>query len=263
MKTRSFLFATLLGVVSITTAFAQTTSTPAAGSGEISKRIDPGRQTSRFFLRDEYREREDGEKANFLEGLYEFPVNDRLNVRLQAVFVNRNPTEGATESGLGDITTRVAYRFLTTDAGNSYFFAIENKWDTASDDTLGTGKNLIAPTAYGFIKLPQYKMIAFPLVQTFFTMGGDDARQDISYSLIRPMALRRLENRYYLFFEPSIYVDHKSGDDTTGNLEIELGRFVDEGKMMVYGRPGFTMWGDDTPFSMDWNFEVGFRYFMK
>lgn len=261
---RSNLLATcimMVGALLVSPALAQTKDAPPAAGGDISKRVDPARITPRFFFRNEYRKRQDDSHANTMEGLYEFPITDKIALRTQATLITNNPTQAASDFGFGDITTRLAYTFASGETG-SYFVGIEGKFDTAAEPTLGSGKNTLSPVLFASIPLPEYKALFFPIVQTVFTISGEDSRKDVTYTVFKPRVFRKLENRYYLFLEPAFYIDHEMGDKTTGNLEVEFGRFVNA-KTMLYGRPGFGVWGDTTPYSFKWNVEVGFRYFIK
>ena len=60
-----------------------------------------------------------------------------------------------------------------------------------------------------------------------------------------------------------VYFDHKTNNESTGTLEVELGRFVIK-QTMLYARPGAGLWGNTgSPFLFEWNFEIGYRYFFK
>ena len=251
----------MLWSISATSAFSQSKD-ETAGSQDISKTVNPGKSKARFFLRNEYREREDGSRVNILEPLYDLPLNDKLVLRTQVPYVVNNPTDASSTDGLGDITNVLFYRYKS-EGGKSYFFGFEGRWDTASERELGVGKNLLGPVWFAAINVPEYKSILFPLVQTYFTIGGDDSRQDITYTVFKPRFLTKLDKGYYIFGEPLVYVDHEDDNDTTGVLELELGRFVNS-QTMVYARPGAGLWGNTgSPYLFDWNFEVGYRYFFR
>jgi hypothetical protein len=132
--------------------------------------------------------------------------------------------------------------------------------DTASDDRLGTGKYVFQPTLYASIDAPQYKSVVFPFVQQFWSIAGDDDRDDINTTLLRVGLLSRWPNRIYTFVEPSLYVDWERDADTGFTLEVEIGRLMTR-DLAIWARPGVGVYGD-LPGIYDWNFEVGFRYFL-
>jgi hypothetical protein len=253
------VFVIAISFLIVSPGFAEDATKPT--QTEAAKNLDPGRPKTRLFVRTEFKESESGDKTTVIDPLYDFPIGQRFSVRLQTPFVNKDFVEGGSEGGNGDITARFSYKATTTDAGNSLFLSLETKWDTASDAELGGGKNLVAPTVFGFVKIPSLGLFSFPLFQTFFTVGGDDSRDDVSFSALKLPAMKKLSHGYYLFFEPVVLWDHERGEQSTGNFELEFGRFV-KPSMMLYARPGTTLWGDNTSFSFKYNFEVGFRLFM-
>jgi hypothetical protein len=70
-----------------------------------------------------------------------------------------------------------------------------------------------------------------------------------------------MPDRYYLFVDPFLAWDHARDEQSTGTLDLEVGRFVNP-SMMLYARPGTTLWGDNSAFSFKYNIEVGFRLFL-
>lgn len=253
--------AVLLALVSAAPVLSQSKDTKAE-SGGVSESLIPAKAKPRFFIRNEFREREDGAQINITEPLYDLPLTDNLVLRTQLPYVINNQNDGPTTSGLGDITTALVYRYYKG-GGKSYFAGLDARWNTASKRTLGVGNTLVAPTWAATISVPEYNTILFPLVQTFFSVDHDDDRKEINYTVLKGRFLTKLENRYYTFVEPLIYFDHEDSDDSTGTLEVELGRFVNK-QTMVYVRPGAGLWGNTgSPYLYKWNFEIGYRYFFK
>ena len=229
---------------------------------DTSKALDPSRPKTKFFSRYEFKEDEAGNETSVIDFLYDFPINSDWSVRLQAPVKYRNPVSGAeSQTGMGDITVRVANKTFTTNGGSPWFLALETKWDTASDVTLGSGKNRAAPTLFGFLKVPSLGLLAFPQVQTFFTMGGDKSRTDVNFTSFKLPMLKKLPNRYYFFVDPFFAWDHARDEQSTGTLDLEYGRFVNS-STMLYVRPGTTLWGDNSAFSFKYNVEIGFRLFL-
>ncbi len=257
----SFATIAFLGLAPATVAFSQTEQ-PKGGQQDISQTVNPNKAKRRFFLRNEYREREDNAAINVFEALYDLPLSDDLVLRTQIPYVTNNPTAGSTSNGLGDITNVLDYRYKR-EGSNSYAIGLEVKWNTAAQPNLGVGNTLLAPTWSATISVPKYNSILFPQAQVFFSVDHDDGREELNYTALKPRWLTKLKNRYYTFVEPVIYVDHENDNETTGVLEVELGRFVNP-QTMAYARPGAGLWGEtDSRYLFEWNFEVGFRYFFK
>jgi len=234
----SVCMASLLGLMPATAAFSQSKESPAK-AGSIADTVNPAKAKARFFIRNEFREREDGAQINVTEPLYDLPLTDKLVLRATIPYVINNQANG------------------------SYFASLDVRWDTAAKPTLGVGRTLVAPTWFASINVPEYNTILFPLVQTYFTVARDDTRQDLTYTVLKGRFLTKLENRFYMFGEPVIYIDHEDSNDSTGVLELELGRFVNK-RTMVYARPGVGLWGNTgSRYLFKWNFEIGYRYFFK
>ena len=251
----------LLALVTAAPALSQSEDTKAE-SGSISESLNPDKAKPRFFIRNEFRQREDGAHINITEPLYDLPLTDNLVLRTTVPYVINNPPDGPSTNGLGDISNALIYRYYKG-SGKSYFAGIDARWNTASKRTLGVGNTLLAPTWAATISVPEYNTILFPLVQTFFSVDHDDGREQINYTVLKGRFLTKLENRYYTFVEPLIYFDHEDSNDSTGTLEVELGRFVNN-QTMLYARPGAGLWGNTgSPYLYEWNFEIGYRYFFK
>lgn len=251
----------LLGLLPATAAFSQTEK-PQGGQQDIGQTVSPNKAKRRFFLRNEYREREDNTAINVFEALYDLPLSDDLVLRTQVPYVTNNPTVGPTSNGLGDITNVLDYRYKR-EGGNSYAIALEARWNTASEPTLGVGNTLLAPTWSATISVPKYNSILFPVAQVFISVAHDDGREELNYTVLKPRWLTKLKNRYYTFVEPVVYIDHENDNETTGVLEVELGRFINP-QTMAYVRPGAGLWGEtDSRYLFEWNFEIGARYFFK
>ena len=263
MKLHVYIWiAALLVTVSINPAFSQSKeSEPEPGS--VADTVNPAKAKARFFLRNEFREREDGAQINITEPLFDLPLTDNLVLRMQLPYVFNNQANGPTSNGIGDLTTNLYYRYKRG-GGKSYFAALDVRWDTASEPTLGVGRTLVGPTWFASINVPKYDTILFPLVQTYFTATKrNDKANDITYTALKWRSLTKLENRFYTFAEMAVFIDHEDSNDSTGVLELELGRFANK-QTMIYARPGVGLWGNTlSRYLFDWNFEIGYRYFFK
>ena len=252
-----------LCILASTTALAQSNDGAQKHSDEISKKIQAGSFTPRIFVRDEYKSAQSGGYTNLLVPLVEFPLRESLALRLEVPIVTANPySPGSdTDTGIGDITTRLSWT-VASEENYAVVVGSEFIFDSATEDSLGSGKNVIAPIAFASIKVPRLNSMLFPFVEYYHTVSGDYSRPDVNYTVFKPVVFTRLPSRFYTIVEPAIYVDHERNDRVGMNVELELGRFVTT-NTMVYGRPGVGLFGDNLPQVYNWNFEVGFRYFFK
>jgi hypothetical protein len=241
-------------------AAAQSSSSDAPES--VTKRLDPTDFKSRVETRYEYQSLQNGGTRQLLVPRYEHAFSKALSLRFDVPYVAYGPpTPGSgDERGLGDVMIRPAWRALRGE-GYGLVLAAEIYFDTASEPHLGTGKNVVAPLGFISLDAPRLSSVVFPFVQQFVSVSGDADRADINTTLLRLGVLSRWPNRFYTFLEPSLYIDWKRDADTGFTLELEIGRLLNR-QLAIWARPGVGVWGDDFPLTYNWNFEVGFRYFL-
>jgi hypothetical protein len=242
-------------------ALAQEANAAQANAAEsVIKRLDPTDFKTRAELRYEYQEPQGPGTRQLIVPRFEYAVSKTLGFRFEVPYVVNRPHEPGVpdEEGIGDAMLRAHYRIMR---GPTYALvgAVEVFFDTASEERLGTGKNVVAPLVFASIDVPQLNSVFFPFAQQFVSVSGSDDRMDINTSLLRTGLLTRWPNRFYTFVEPSLYIDWERDARTGFTLEVELGRLITR-SIGVWARPGVGLWGDDIPQVYDWNFEVGFRY---
>jgi hypothetical protein len=242
-------------------ALAQEANAAQANAAEsVIKRLDPTDFKTRAELRYEYQEPQGPGTRQLIVPRFEYAVSKTLGFRFEVPYVVNRPHEPGVpdEEGIGDAMLRAHYRIMR---GPTYALvgAVEVFFDTASEERLGTGKNVVAPLVFASIDVPQLNSVFFPLAQQFVSVSGSDDRMDINTSLLRTGLLTRWPNRFYTFVEPSLYIDWERDARTGFTLEVELGRLITR-SIGVWARPGVGLWGDNIPQVYDWNFEVGFRY---
>jgi hypothetical protein len=211
-------------------------------------------------LRNEYVDYQQGGGANLLVPRLDYAITPAFSMRVEAPLVTSGPewSGESNQSGFGDLLLRASYRF----ARGPGFAAVvggEAILDTASKDSLGYGKQVLAPLAYASIDVPSCKSVLFPFIQHFFTVGGDDSRPDVNYTSLKAAMLTRWPDRLYTVLEPQLVVDHERADKLGMTLEAEGGKFIDR-RTAVWVRPGIGVHGNDLPQVYNWNLKVGVRY---
>lgn len=235
---------------------AQTQTT----SDAIVKRLDPTDFNSRFEMRNEYQDLQNGGSINLLVPRIEYAVSSALSIRLETPIVSSDPNTATNdgESGFGNLLLRGSYR-ATRGEGYAIVMGVEAIFDTASKDSLGNGKDLISPLVFASINVPSLRSVFFPFIQYYQTIGGDDTRPDVNYTSIKTVLLTRWPDRIYTAVEPNFIIDHEHSDRVGMTLEGEVGRFLNR-NVALWARPGVGVYGDNLPQVYNWNFEVGFRY---
>lgn len=251
----------IAGAVAACLAFLTSTTFPAAAdSTSAGSRSDALEFRMRGELRDEYVDYQQGGGSNMVVPRLDYAVTPAFSLRLEAPVVTSGPELAgeSNQSGFGDLLFRASYR-VARGQGYAAVIGAELLLDTASRDSLGYGKEVLGPLAYASIEVPRCRSVLFPFVQHFFTTGGDDARPDVHYTLVKAAMLTRWPDRLYTVVEPQVVVDHERSDRVGAVLEVEGGRFLDR-RTTVFLRPGLGLHGDDLPQVYNWNFKVGVRY---
>jgi hypothetical protein len=243
-------------------AFSQVES--ASGADAAPKSSQPADfRTSRFEIRDEFEDLQGGGTVYMIVPRLDYSVNPDLSFRIETPIVSADPgtPNNATESGMGDLLFRGSYR-VARGAGYAIVAGSELILNTATKDTLGTGKNVIAPLVFVSIDLPQYDSVVFPFLEHYVTLGGDDARPDVDYTSIKSAFLTRWPNLTYTIVEPQVIVDHERADKVGMTLEGEVGRFLNR-DTAFWVRTGLGLFGNNLPQVYDWKCEIGVRFFLK
>ncbi|HEX7812991.1 MAG TPA: hypothetical protein VF460_13875, partial [Burkholderiales bacterium] len=211
-------------------------------------------------LRDEYVDYQRGGGANMIVPRLDYAVTPAFSLRVEAPLVTSGPELAgeSNQSGFGDLLFRASYRVVRA-GGYAAVVGAELILDTASKDSLGYGKEVLAPLAYASIDIPRCRSVLFPFIQHYFTVGGDDSRPDVNYTSIKAAMLTSWPERFYTVVEPQLIVDHERADRVGMTLEAEGGRFLTR-RLAVWGRPGVGLYGDDLPQVYNWNLKVGVRY---
>ena len=232
----------------------------AAGSTGDGSRSDALEFRMRGELRDEYVDYQQGGGSNMVVPRLDYAVTPAFSLRLETPLVTSGPELAgeSNQSGFGDLLLRGSYR-VSRGPGYAVVVGAEAILDTASKDSLGYGKQILAPLVYASIEVPRCRSVLFPFAQRFFTVGGDDSRRDVDYTLLKAAMLTRWPDRLYTVVEPQVVVDHERADRVGAMLEVEGGRFLDR-RTTVFARPGVGLHGDDLPQVYNWSFKVGVRH---
>lgn len=236
----------------------------ASGADAAPKSTQPADfRTSRIEIRDDIQDLQGGGTLMRIVPRVDFSASPDLSFRFEApiVFSDSGPPNEDNESGLGDLLFRGSYR-VAYGPGYAIVAGSELILNTASDDALGTGKNVLAPLIFASIDLPQFNSVVFPFLQYYFTLGGDGSREDVQYTSIKSAFLTRWPSLTYTIVEPQVVIDHERADKVGMTLEAEIGRYFTR-DTAIWIRPGVGLFGDNLPQVYDWKLELGFRFFLK
>ena len=125
-----------------------------------------------------------GGTIDFLVPRVDFSATPDLAFRVETPIVFADPdTPGNDgESGIGDLLFRGSFR-VAHGTGYAIVAGGEVILNSASKDSLGMGKNVIAPLVFASIDVPQCNSVVFPFVQHYMSVGGDNLPQVYDWKL--------------------------------------------------------------------------------
>ena len=160
-------------------------------------------------------------------------------------------------SGIGDIDLRVLWMAY----GNKNVILVpgmEVTFNTASNDALGFGANVLSPTLFAvFPGLLGKASLFAPGYQYLFDLSGDENivvnRSQIDLYFVWLLG----KGSNWLIVDPQIIIDHDT-NALPALIELEYGYMIKAlPGASVYLRPGVGV-GEDKPY--DWNFEGGLKF---
>ncbi|MCC7547097.1 MAG: hypothetical protein IT532_04965 [Burkholderiales bacterium] len=220
------------------------------------KRLDPTDFQSRFESRYEHQALHEGGTRTLFVPRLEYALSSTLALRLETPYLWNREDGRPYDRGFGDLVVRLNWRALRGD-GYALVVGPELSLDTG-EKGVGFDMTVFQPVVFGLIDMPSIQSVFFPSVQHFVDIAG---KNDVNMSLFRTSLLTRLPNRFYTYFEPSLYVNWRDDNKTAAAFELEIGRVLTS-KLAVWVRPGVGIGGNRIPFVPDWNLEIGFRYFL-
>ena len=203
-------------------------------------------------------------RTPFANGKWQFRMRARYNI-LTADF-NDDGVDDVDESGFGDMDVR----FLTVPyfkGTNAIAYGLEAFFNTASEDTLGTGSTSLGPQVFyakffrgGFGPFKGGGLFA-PGLQYKFSVHEDAGRDDVDQTIIDLNFLMMGTSKQYWFFtDPQIIFDNEN-DTEFAIVDLEFGLMMtkwwpDMKGHSFYIRPSFGV-GTDRP--TDGSIELGYK----
>lgn len=237
---------------------AQTQSdAPSAAEAAMKKPTD---FRSRAEVRNEYQDLKGDGYRNIVVPRFEYAVSPSVALRLETPYMTYDPGAGREHvSGQGDLLMRGAWRTIQRD-GFALIVAADVIFDTADDERLGFGKTVVAPHLYAAINLPGYDSVFFPNIQHYFSVAGNSARRDVSFTTLKPNLLTRWPNKVYTFLEPQFTIDWEHDAKVGLTVELEVGKILSK-NIAAWVRPGVGVINrNELSQVYEWNLEVGMRY---
>lgn len=237
----------LVGLVLLAPSLAQAQQTGGASTDEISRKLaDPGAALVSVPFQYNY-QGSAGPGGDF--------HNQQLKVQPVIPFVGDNgkfilrpilPLQWnqfpQDRNGLGDLFVQGYYipKTASEARGTEFGYGFATLLDTASHDSLGTGKYSLGPAFVLVHKTHQWTLGA--LANHVWSVAGDDDRQDVSLSNLQPFVTRSFAGGWSLNFTSETSYNWKaaSGQAWTVPLGAMLSKVTHVGKLPVsIGGGGF------------------------
>lgn len=239
-------------------AFSQQDSTAASG---VLAQDDPSQFLTRTEVFNELQYRKGVGYLNMFTARAVVALGKRMTTRVDIpVLYNSAPVEGYDHSGLGDISVRLLGYKIMESRRAAMLASVEFSFNTAQSRLLGTGKNIISPVIAYSWRIPQQKSVVAFVVQQFYSLWGDESRNDISWTKVQGLHLHAWSKRIWTLANAELYFDHLQNGRASMNLEGALYYRV-SGRFALWIKGGAGLFGDH-PARYTWSAETGLRYLM-
>jgi hypothetical protein len=158
----------------------------------------------------------------------------RLEIPL--VYTNipsRDNPDADYEFGLGDLSTEIL--FIRPPRGRwSLASGVQLGWPTASQDQMGFGKYLLAPTVGAAYHPASWERGGYVglFLRDIFDYAGKDNRTDIHELLIQPIFNYNLEDYWFVTLAPDIRINWEDNNNVFLPFDISVGKLVGEDKVV-------------------------------
>jgi len=168
------------------------------------------------------------------------------------------------DNGLGDVNIRLMTVPVMKGA-NALALAVEVFFDTASEDSLGSGTTSLAPVVFwghffqgGWGPWKKGGLFA-PGLQYKFSIDEDDGRDEVEQIIIDINYFVMAENgKSWFFAEPQIVFDQENNTEFA-IMDLEFGFMTSRPGQSWYIRPTFTLGsGSDRP--TDYGIEIAYKW---
>jgi len=223
--------------------------------------IDPTAIVGRVQMTAQYQNLPQGAHASDAVFRVDLPFRKNWLLRVDLPYlkwVDPNRPGVADIRGLSDMVVGAGWRAYNTPE-YAVFLGVVSTLPTAAETNLGFGKYNVGPILATARFLPNWNSMLFGIFQHLTTVGGDQARRDVSLTKYTLQLDTLLIERWWTIVQGAWQVDWQRGGKTSMTLEFEAGRNV-VGRWGVFVSPGVGVWGRDLPGAYDWKVEAGVRY---
>ena len=250
-KTASTLFSiacALVGGVAVPqAAIAQEASPPSDEQG-TAPGVNPKDNITKAEAIVQYNNLEAGLETFTIALKYDLAFNSKWGANVELPFTTLSGP-GFSETDVGDLNLRV--RNVNTQGPVSILSAVEVVVPTAGSDLTGSGKWQVNPVV-GAVYAFNQQTFAFLGYKHYFSIAGDEARDDINRSEVRALFARLFANATWTLGDVKYSHSYEGQEFDTLDLEVEYGSMISK-SVAISGRVGTSFLDSSRDFGLSLN----------
>jgi len=240
-------------------SFARAVESPLLMRGvSTTHGTDPTEPVTRLELTFDHQDRQNGVEADVCTARFDLGLAEKLVFRFDAPFALVTPEGASSDQGLGDVRAQLGWRAFD-EPTFSMFIGAAVIFDTASEETLGEGKNQFVPYIAASGGLPDIRSRVFEVFEHFSSFSGDPERGGITESKLQLHLMTNWTDAMWTQIGGSFFMDWLGGEHGGITVDAEVG-IATSTDLAFWVRPGVGLVGDDVPGVYDWSVLVGVRW---
>jgi len=255
-------FLLIFMLLQISSLLAQNATDSLANAHNNVNADDPSQFITRIEVFNELQHYDEGDfniNQTVLRGVVTFGKRFTTRIDIPLVYNSLTTTNDQQQMGLGDISFRLLGFKALEKPKSALTTSIEISLNTANSPILGKGKNLMIPMITYTRVIPKGKMLLAMTFQQAITLGGDETREDISFSKLQFIILKRWSQKAWTVLQPEAYIDYIHGG-VSMNLRSRM-VYAPKPRMNIYLTPSVGLFGDFIA-RYQWSVDIGIRYFL-
>lgn len=227
-----FLAIAAFGGLLPTQVYAQD-SEQGVSDQEVAPGVNPKDNITKAEIIGQYANLENGLESFSMAFKYDLALNKTWGGNIEVPIVHLSGPDFS-ETAVGDTNLRV--RYVRTRDAVSIISAVELVAPTAGDEFAGTGKWQLNPVV-GAVYAFDQQTFAFVGYKHYFSIAGDDDRNEINRSEVRALFARLFANATWTLGDIKYSASHTDLDLETLDLEVEYGSMISK-SIALSGRIG-------------------------
>lgn len=238
----------LLGCAAVPQAAIAQEASPASDEQGTAPGVNPKDNITKAEAIVQYNNLEAGLETFTIALKYDLAFNSKWGANVELPFTTLSGP-GFSETDVGDLNLRV--RNVKTNGPVSILSAVEVVVPTAGSDLTGSGKWQVNPVV-GAVYAFNQQTFAFVGYKHYFSIAGDEARDDINRSEVRALFARLFANATWTLGDVKYSHSYEGQELDTLDLEVEYGSMISK-SVAVSGRVGTSFLDSSRDFGLSLN----------